>query len=109
MRDALREMYWELMENRLEVILVPQREPPNRGACLRVACRSNADWYRQMCGDFPSRRRRQYRKFKTAVKRRHITRVLERMLAGKAVKSKYADWIIAYAENLDAEYHARTV
>lgn len=104
---ALLEMQNELLENRLEVILIPQVNPPNVGACIRVAARSNCSWYQKMCGDFPSKRRYPYRKFKTAVKRRHIVKVLEKMIAGRDVKSKYADWITSYAERLDAEYSAQ--
>ena len=103
-QDVLREMYYELLENRLEVILIPQRDPPNPGACLRAVCRSNADWYRELCGDYESRRRQQYRKFKTKVKRRHIIGVMEKQLASKTTQSKYAQWIKDYAQRRAAEY-----
>ena len=97
MKRILQEMYWDFCEGRLEVILVPQRDPPNPGACLRMATSANCDWYRELCGDFESARKRHYRHFKTRVKRREIDRVLRRLLAGKPTTGKYADWIIAYA------------
>lgn len=99
--DALREMYHEFIEKRLEVILIPQREPANVGACIRVASQNNCRWYRELCADFPSRRTRQYRKFKTKIKRRYITDIMERLLAGKKSKSAYADWITRYARNME--------
>lgn len=97
MKQVLREMYWEFLEGHLEVMLIPMRDPPNPGACLRVATSVNCDWYRDLCGDFESARKQQYRHFKTRVKRREIERILRRLLAGKPMQGKYADWIIAYA------------
>ena len=97
MKRILQEMYWEFMEGNLSVILVPQRDPPNPGACLRVAVSCNCDWYRDLCGDFESARKRQYRHFKTRVKRREIERILDRLLHDRPTHGKYAEWLLAYA------------
>ena len=98
LKPILREMYWEFLEGKLETILIPQRDPPNPGACLRISVSGNAPWYRDMCGDFESRRKRQYRKFKTRVKRRDIDRILRRLINGKPCAGMYADWITEYAK-----------
>lgn len=55
-----------------------------------------------MCGDFESGRKRQYRKFKTKVKRRDIDRILRHLIAGHPVSGQYADWITEYAAVLAA-------
>lgn len=98
MKGILREMLFELQSNRLEVVLIPQRNPPNRGACLRAPVATNCHWYRELCGDFESCRRRHYRNFKTRVKRREIERILKRLIAGIPTDGIYADWIMEYAK-----------
>lgn len=45
-KAVLCEMLYELQSNRLEVILVPQDEPANVGACTRMAVAFNCQWYR---------------------------------------------------------------
>ena len=100
----LQEMLDELESRRLEVILVRQREPANPGACIRVASGCNCEWYRMLCGDFESQRRRRYRKFKTKVKRREIRRLLDRLISGRECRSVYADWLCRYARSVLEQY-----
>lgn len=104
LKDALRDMYYDFVERRLEVILVPQSDPPNVGACIRAASSSNCDWYRALCADFESKTSKKFRKFKTKVKRKEIERILKRLIDGKECNSMYADWILKYAESLSEEY-----
>ena len=99
LKFILYEMREKFCSNRLKVILIPDPDPPNIGACLRVASNSNTEWYREMCLDFPSCRKKQYRKFKTAVKRKSIERILNRLIEGKKSTSKYAQWILSYADS----------
>ncbi len=94
---VLREMLFELRNNRLAVALIPQRDPDNSGACVRVSISHNCCWYQQLCADFESARKRQYRKFKTKVKRREIMRILCRLIENKPCQSMYADWIVEYS------------
>ena len=103
-RQFIREMYWDFCEQRLQTLLVPQRDPPNPGACLRISVSCNAPWYQDMWGDFESRRKRQYRKFKTRVKRRDIERILRRLIDGKPCAGIYADWIKNYAQTQKERY-----
>lgn len=104
MKYTLQDMYYDFMEHHLEVILVPQSDPPNVGACIRVASRSNCQWYRDLCSNFEAKHRVKYRKFKTKVKRKEIERILNRLISGKSCKSKYADWILTYANSLSGQY-----
>lgn len=101
---VLCEMLYELQTNHLEVILVPQDDPANVGACNRLAVGFNCEWYRQLCDDYESHRRRKYKKFKTRIKRKHIEFVLQKMIAGVPVQSKYCKWITDYADKLENEY-----
>lgn len=96
-------MLHELRDNHLKVVLVPQRDPANIGACIRMAVEFNCDWYRELCSAFESKTCNKYNKFKTKVKRKHIENILVRMLSGKNVNSMYADWINNYAEVLVRE------
>lgn len=63
-KAVLCEMLYELQSNRLEVILVPQDEPVNVGACIRVAVAFNCQWYRELCDAFESNRKRKYKNLK---------------------------------------------
>lgn len=107
LKEILSEMLYELESNYLEVILIPQRDPSNVGACNRAAISQNCQWYRDICGDYESRRKCQYRKFKTKIRRQSIRRILIRLIDGKPSTSKYVEWIINYAEkqkrNIDVE------
>lgn len=94
---VLREMLNEFEDNHLEVILVPQSDPPNVGACLRAAAAHNCEWYRSLCSEFESRRKRQYKNYKTKIKRAAISRILKRLIDGRDCNSVYADWILEYA------------
>jgi crotonobetainyl-CoA:carnitine CoA-transferase CaiB-like acyl-CoA transferase len=93
------EMLYELQQNKLTVVLQPQHDPTNVGACVRLAIAHNCEWYRKLCADFESNRLRKYNNFKTKVKRKDIERILKRLIAGKSCSSIYARWIIecAYA------------
>lgn len=104
LKFTLQDMYYDFMEHHLEVILVPQNDPPNVGACIRVASSSNCQWYMDLCSDFEAKYSIKYRKFKTKVKRKEIERILNRLIAGKSCQSKYADWILTYANNLSEQY-----
>lgn len=103
-KAVLCEMLYELQSNRLEVILVPQDEPVNVGACIRVAIAFNCQWYRELCGAFESNRKRKYKKFKTKVKRKRIEHILLRMISGINVGGVYAEWIREYATKMQEEY-----
>ena len=91
---ALLEMLDELETQRLEVVLIPQPDPANPGACLRAVAAVNPAWYRRICAAFESRRKRHYRKFKTKVKRAEIRRVLAALCEKKTTQSIYAKWLL---------------
>jgi hypothetical protein len=103
LKEILSEMLCELESNYLEVILIPQKDPPNIGACNRAAVCINCEWYRQLCSEFESRRKRQYRKFKTKIRRQSIIRILNRLIDGKCCHSKYVEWLINEAEKRKRE------
>lgn len=92
----------EFEAHNLAVMLVPQRDPPNPGACLRVAVSRNATWYRRFCARHPSSRRRRNLCPDTCIRRREISRLLARLLAGLPCRSKYADELLALARRRGA-------
>ena len=94
--EELGTMLAELEENRLEVVLVPQRYRTNEGGMVRVALSRNAPWYREFCASYPSGRRRKNAAFDTRIKRRDTSRLVESLLAGKA-RSAYAAHVLAIA------------
>lgn len=81
----------ELESHQLVVELVPQKVFTNHGGMIRVAFSKNATWYRHFCARHLSSRRRNHRLPDTRIKRRAIVRILERMVAGRPTRSKYAD------------------
>lgn len=101
---CLKEMLYELEDNHLSVVLIPQKEPLNHGACLRKACSHNAEWYQEFCGRHESNRKRIYRNFKTKIKRRETIRMLNRLIEKGNSESKYAEELIEFAQDRAEEY-----
>lgn len=91
--EILEEMLAELESQRLEVTLAPAPSPAYEGHMIRVCNDKNTDWYRRLCGTFPSGRVRRNTHFDTKIKRRFVVRVLERMASGEKPNSYIADYI----------------
>jgi hypothetical protein len=87
----------ELEGNQLEVALVPSRRPVNVGGCVRVAVSRNARWYRDFCARHPSSRRRLNAAPDTRIKRANVRRLLEALIAGRPVRSRYRAEILRLA------------
>lgn len=98
----------ELESSRLEVVLVPLLRPVNVMGCRRVAASRNAAWYRKFCRGHASGRARRNAAFDTRIKRQATVRLLERMIAGQPVVSKYADELRRLAAKRLAECYAGT-
>ena len=97
-RKALRAMLAELTSHKLEVVLAPSKreEIAERGGMIRVLLDRNADWYRRMCADHPSTRKRDKRAPDTRIKRKDTILALEDMLrTGRAV-APYEHMILKY-------------
>lgn len=115
-RIALRGMLAELTSHRLEVILAPSKLPDRaeRGDMIRVTLDRNADWYRRMCDDHPSTRKRKNRAPDTMIKRQHTIRALEDMIRTGYADAPYEHLILRYVDGFlkdqaaqrDAERHA---
>lgn len=85
---------WLLMEleaNALSVVLVPCRRGSDPWAMRRVCASKNARWYSAYCAEYRSSRKRKNAAHDTCIKRAETIRFLSRMIAGRPVKSKYAD------------------
>lgn len=67
----------ELRAGYLEVIKIR-----SKGGWIRVAVSVNAYWYQELCNRHLGRSRR-FPKLRTIIKRRHVVRTLEKMIAGK--------------------------
>lgn len=92
-----RELLTDLRSSRLEVVLIPSRDPDcaMRGGMIRAVQEQNADWYRQFCKQSPSNRKWQNKKGRTKIKRAQVERGLKELIAGRC-KSQYADRLRAF-------------
>lgn len=88
---GLHVMLAELESNRLEVVLVPSKRGQNPWDMIRVCASRNAGWYRKFCAQHSSSRVRNNPHHDTCIRRANTIRVLDRMVHGKATKSKYAE------------------
>jgi hypothetical protein len=84
LRPYLKDMLGELESGWLEVVLTPSRfqECAKRGGKIRVTQNQNAEWYKNLCGQFTSRRGRQKRLHDTLLKRKNVIRVLKTLIKG---------------------------
>lgn len=98
LKYAFLEMLRQLESNHLKVVIVPQKEPTNCGASIRIVEERNCEWYREFCSEFPSNRKTRSIKFKTKIKRRNVIRLLKILSSGKKSKSKYVEILTEYAQ-----------
>jgi len=92
-RTEVRALEWmlnELQSHQLVTILVPCKRPANEGGMIRVNADVNCAWYRRFCARHTSQRGTRRGKQDTAIRRQHIIRALERMIAGKESRSPWA-------------------
>lgn len=99
-RIALRGMLAELTSHRLEVILAPSDRPEvaAQGGMKRVLMDRNADWYRRMCLDHPSSRKRLKRAPDTRIKRADTILALEDMIRTGYAVAPYEHMILRYVD-----------
>lgn len=93
-------MLAELESSQLVVVLVPSRRAVNEGGCIRVAMDRNCEWYRRFCAAHGSSRVRHRALHDTCIKRRDTRRLLERLIAGRPSRSKYAEELRAIARRV---------
>lgn len=107
LRDAARIMYYELLHNHLEVVLIPSFDPDvaMRGGKIRIAVSHNAQWYQEFCADYPKRRSvPRFRKLPdTAIKRAHTLRALQEIANGKA-ETLYAQRLLPVIIKRNGQY-----
>jgi hypothetical protein len=97
----------DLQSNQLVTILAPSKRSDRREwDQIRVNLSENPRWYRKLCAEHPSSRG-YHRGFDTRIKRRNVTRLLEKLAAGSPVKSKYADELRRIAEKKFGEIESR--
>lgn len=106
-----RELLIELQASRLEVVLIPSRDPDcaMRGGMIRAVQEENAKWYQEFCGLYESARkdRIRWRKFKTRIKRRETIQGLKEVIAGKN-GTIYSDRLYGFIERMIAnEQHEK--
>ena len=95
--EAAFELLVELEGAHLEVVLIPASEQRHIGHCVRAVQEQNCDWYRQLCDEHQSSRRRRSFKSDTRIKRQHTIRALERMSRGD-LRGTYAERLKKYVE-----------
>ena len=84
-------MYYDLLSNRLEVVLIPSKHPDIAadGGCIRVPITRNPDWYQQFCSRYVVSSRR--KKKRTIIRRQSVLNILLRLSKGKSSCSKYSN------------------
>ena len=99
LRRAAQEMLAELDSSRLEVVLIPSRDPDcaMRGGKIRAVQSQNAEWYRKFCDQHQSTRKRRSFKSDTKIKRAHTRRALLEILSGRCA-TPYAERIKDFVE-----------
>lgn len=95
--NKARTMLSDLLASRLEVVLIPSRDPDcaMRGGMIRAVQEQNCDWYRSFCREFPSNRKWQNKKGRTKIKRRDTERGLRELIAGRC-ETQYADRLSSF-------------
>ena len=83
------ELLSELESHRLEVCKVRSRD-----GWIRCVLAENAEWYRKLCAEFETRRRR-YPKFRTQIRRKHVRRALREIASGKR-ETLYAERVMPH-------------
>lgn len=97
---GLIQMQAEFESHQLEIALVPCRRHVNEGGCIRVAVNKNAAWYSAFCARHLSSRNRARALVDTRIKRRNVTRLLQRLIDGQPSRSKYAPELLKEAARL---------
>lgn len=104
LRRWVKALEGEMLDNVLEVVLVPTRTFVNECGCIRAVQSRNADWYRKLCARYASPRTRkgQVRSCKadTRVRRQNILRVLRRLIRGDTSRSTYVRDILEAATQM---------
>jgi hypothetical protein len=104
MTDIYKHLLYELEQNSLDVVLAPSPEQRHAGHSIRAVQGRNPEWYRELCSRFQSSRNRLKKHGDTKVKRRDIIRLLEQLAAGKDVASKYKEFLVSTAQNMQEEF-----
>jgi len=96
-------MLAELEGQELVVWLTPAPRPSFEGHMVRTCFDKNTPWYRQLCADFPSSRRRRNMHSDTRIKRQNVLAQLRKLAAGGHTKSYIADELTKIAERRRTE------
>lgn len=82
-------MYYDLLSNKLDVYLVPSKNPDraSNGCCVRNVASTNPKWYQEFCSLFLDKRK------KTIIKRKGTLILLSRLKDGKTTISKYLPYL----------------
>jgi len=91
----------ELESNALTVVLIPCRHGSDPWAMRRVCATKNARWYAAYCANHGSSRKRRNSAHDTCIKRAETILLLSRLIAGRPVKSKYADELREFARRAE--------
>ena len=105
LKDMFKYMYYDLLSNRLDVVLVPSKYPAIAadGGCIRVAVTRNPTWYQSFCLRYKRNPLSKRKKPRTIIKRRETLSLLEGLMEGKDMKSKYLDHLTEIAKSLSEE------
>ena len=127
LRRAAERMLSELEGSRLEVCLIPSRDPDcaMRGGMIRAVQESNPEWYQDFCAQFTAKRRAHCRRcfrrcrcdkeerqrlrwrtrprmlHDTLIKRQHTIRALKELVKGRCetiYANRLADFIDSYQQ-----------
>lgn len=98
-KDAYNFLYYDLISNRLDVMLVPSQKD-DLGS-IRVVCSKNPYWYQDLCKMYlRSDQSIRKKKKRTIIKRIEIIRKLDTLRKGGKIKSKYLWYLEDVAKSI---------
>ena len=107
----IKEMLYELEENRLKVCLVPSEDEQcaKDGGMIRAATSINPVWYQELCAMYPPMNWKKgngfnKKKKRTILKRYNILQILRRMIKYKKSKSMHAEYLLDIAKDRKESY-----
>jgi hypothetical protein len=98
-KDAYNFLYYDLVSNTLEVVLVPSQKDDI--GSIRAVCSKNPAWYQDLCKMYlRSDQSPRKKKKRTIVKRIEVLRVLDRLRKGKSTRSQFLWYLHDIAQSI---------
>jgi hypothetical protein len=100
---TIEDMYFELLGNKLEVVLIPAPDTRHSNHCIRAVQYANPKWYQDFCAMYPTSRARG--KLSTIIKRRETISALEKIMQG-ATTGIYVERLLEFSAAMSKKQSA---